>query len=64
LCACQALDFHAPLTTSPPLARTSAWTRALVPTLVDDRSPSPDLARIVELIASGRFEYAVGAVVN
>jgi histidine ammonia-lyase len=64
LCACQALDFHAPLTTSPPLARAPVHGRALVPTLVDDRSPSPDLARIVELIASGRFEYAVGAVVN
>ena len=64
LCACQALDFHAPLTTSPPLMRVHAAVRASVPTLGDDRPPSPDLARIVELIASGEFEYASGAVVN
>jgi histidine ammonia-lyase len=64
LCACQALDFHAPLTTSSPLMRVHAAVRDRVPTLGDDRPPSPDLARIVELIASGDFEYASGAVVN
>jgi histidine ammonia-lyase len=64
LCACQALDFHAPLTTSAPLARVHAAVRAHVPTLVDDRPPSSDLARIVQLITSGSFEYASGAVVN
>jgi histidine ammonia-lyase len=64
LCACQALDFHAPLTSSPPLMRVHAAVRECVPTLVDDRPPSPDLSRIVELIQSGRFEYASGTVVN
>jgi histidine ammonia-lyase len=64
LCACQALDFHAPLTTSVPLARVHAAVRDRVPTLSDDRPPSPDLARIVDLIQSGSFEYASGAVVN
>jgi histidine ammonia-lyase len=64
LCACQALDFHAPLTTSTPLSRVHAAVRDRVPTLVDDRPPAPDLARIVELIASGAFEYASSAVVN
>jgi histidine ammonia-lyase len=64
LCACQALDFHAPLTSSPPLARVHAAVRQHVPTLVDDRPPSPDLARIVDFIQSGSFEYASGAVVN
>jgi histidine ammonia-lyase len=64
LCACQALDFHAPLITSAPLARVVAAVRECVPTLIDDRPPAPDLARIVELIQSGRFEYAVGSVVN
>jgi histidine ammonia-lyase len=64
LCACQALDFHAPLTSSPPLMRVHAAVRERVPTLVDDRPPSPDLERIVELITSGGFEYASGAVVN
>jgi histidine ammonia-lyase len=64
LCACQALDFHAPLTTSAALARAHAAVRDRVPTLVDDRPPAPDLARIVELIESGRFEYATDTVVN
>jgi histidine ammonia-lyase len=64
LCACQALDFHAPLTSSVPLMCVHALVREHVPTLVDDRPPAPDLARIVELIRSGRFEYAAGAVVN
>ena len=64
LCACQALDFHVPLTTSTPLARVHAAVRERVPTLIDDRPPSPDLSQIVELIQSGGFEYAAGAVVN
>jgi histidine ammonia-lyase len=64
LCACQALDFHAPLTTSAPLGRVHAAVRAHVPTLTDDRPPTTDLARIAEMIGSGSFEYAVGAVVN
>jgi histidine ammonia-lyase len=64
LCACQALDFHAPLTTSAPLARVLKVVRERVPTLIDDRPPSSDLAGIVELIQSGGFEYASGVVVN
>ena len=64
LCACQALDLLAPLTTSVPLARVHAAVRERVPTLVDDRPPAPDLDRIAEMIRSGSFEYASGAVVN
>jgi histidine ammonia-lyase len=64
LCACQALDLLAPLTTSAPLARVHAEVRKHVPTLVDDRPPSSDLDRIVQLIHSGTFEYASAAIVN
>ena len=64
LCACQALDFHAPLTTSAPLVRVHSAVREHVPTLVDDRPPSHDLSRIVEMIWSGAFEYASATVVN
>jgi histidine ammonia-lyase len=64
LCASQALDFHAPLTSSPPLVRVHAAVRERVPTLLDDRPPSPDIARIVDLIQTGSFEYASGALVN
>jgi histidine ammonia-lyase len=64
LCACQALDLLAPLTTSAPLARVHAAVRAEVATLVDDRSTSPDLDRIAAMIGSGALEYASGSLVN
>jgi histidine ammonia-lyase len=64
LCACQALDLLSPLTTSTPLAAVLAAVREHVPTLVDDRSPAPDLDRIVQMIRSGTIEYASGALVN
>jgi histidine ammonia-lyase len=64
LCACQALDFLAPLRTSDPLARVHAAVRERVPTLVDDRPPSPDLDRIAQMITTGAFEYASATVVN
>jgi hypothetical protein len=35
-----------------------------VPTLINDRPPAPDLDRIAEMIRSGSFEYASGAIVN
>src|SRR3546814_7617867 len=50
LCACQAIDLLAPLTTSPPLARVHRAVRESVPTLVDDRPPAPDLDRIAVMI--------------
>ena len=64
LCACQALDLLAPLITSNPLARVHAAVRARVPRLVDDRPLAPDLHQIAEMIRSGAFEYASGAIVN
>jgi histidine ammonia-lyase len=64
LCACQALDLLAPLTTSAALARVHASVRERVPTLVDDRSTARDLDLIAAMIGSGEFEYASGVVVN
>jgi len=64
LCACQAIDLLAPLTTSPALARVHDLIRDHVPTLDDDRPPSHDLAQIAELIASGALERASAVVVN
>ena len=46
LCACQAIDLLAPLATSPPLRRVHARVRSMVPTLTDDRPPSPDIEAI------------------
>ncbi|HEX2339308.1 MAG TPA: histidine ammonia-lyase [Vicinamibacterales bacterium] len=58
LCACQAIDLLAPLATSPPLARVHARVREIVPTLGADRPPSPDIAAIGALLASGEVEHA------
>jgi histidine ammonia-lyase len=64
LCGCQAIDLLAPLATSPPLARVHAVVRSRVPTLDDDRAPSPDIAAIIELIESSALEDACGVVVK
>ncbi len=64
LCACQALDLRAPLSSSPALMAAHKTVRTHVPALVNDRSPAPDLDAIVQLIRSGELEYATGIVVN
>jgi histidine ammonia-lyase len=64
LCACQALDLLAPLTTSAPLARVHETIRARVPPLDRDRPPSPDIEAIDQLIGAGAIEHAAGVVVN
>jgi histidine ammonia-lyase len=64
LCACQAIDLLAPLTTSDSLARVHGIIREHVPTLDGDRPPSNDLAAITELIASGALERAIDFIVN
>jgi histidine ammonia-lyase len=64
LCACQAIDLLAPLTTSPPLARVHDFIRARVPTLEHDRSTSNDLGVITQMIASGEVERACPLKVN
>jgi histidine ammonia-lyase len=64
LCACQAIDLLAPLTTSPVLKNVHALVRSRVPTLASDRPPSPDIAAITDLIASNALENACGGVVK
>jgi histidine ammonia-lyase len=64
LCACQAIDLLAPLTTSDPLARVHTNVRAAVPMLDDDRPPARDIVAIVELIASHQLEIAAGVRVK
>ena len=60
LCAAQAIDLLAPLTTSPPLARVHARVRGRVPAVDDDRPPAPDIAIIDDMIAAGDVESAPG----
>jgi histidine ammonia-lyase len=64
LCGCQAIDLRAPLQSSAPLMNAHRIVRTHVPTLVNDRSPAPDLVAISEIIRSGKLEYATGIVVN
>ena len=64
LCACQAIDLLAPLTTSPALARVHALVRSRVPTLDDDRAPAPDIDAIARAIASNEFEDACEGLVK
>jgi histidine ammonia-lyase len=41
-----------------------ALVRSRVPTLDDDRPPSPDIAAIVKMIATGMLENACGDLVK
>jgi histidine ammonia-lyase len=58
LCACQAIDLLAPLTTSPPLAAVHARIRQDVVTLGDDRPIAPDIRAISKLITAGAIDHA------
>ena len=53
LCAAQGLDFRAPMRPGDGLARAHASLRERVPHLAEDRSPSPDIAAVRELVHSG-----------
>jgi histidine ammonia-lyase len=64
LCACQALDLLAPLTTSPSLQRVHARVRTSVPPLAEDRPPAPDIEAIAVLIADGSLESSCAAEVK
>jgi histidine ammonia-lyase len=56
LCACQAIDLLAPLTTSRALQHVHARVRSQVPRLTGDRPPAPDIETIARIIADGSFE--------
>jgi histidine ammonia-lyase len=64
LCACQAIDLLAPLSTSDALRRVHQRVRNVVPPLVDDRPPSPDIERISKLITDGTLEDATAVEVK
>ncbi|MDA1307634.1 MAG: aromatic amino acid lyase, partial [Acidobacteria bacterium] len=58
LAGAQGLDLLQPLTTSAPLAAVHAAIRVQVPTLTDDRPPSPDITTLVTLLSSGALEHS------
>lgn len=49
----QAIDFHAPLTSSEPVERARAMLRAKVPMLDEDRHMAPDMAVAIAMIGDG-----------
>jgi histidine ammonia-lyase len=64
LCACQAIDLLAPLTTSSALQAVHDFVRSIAPTLTNDRPPAPDIEAIGEAILSGAFERSCVAEVK
>jgi len=58
LCACQAIDLLAPLTTSLALQHVHAKVRSIVPRLAGDRPPAPDIEAISKMIGDGSLEAA------
>ena len=59
LCAAEAVEAHRPYRTGDILERTIATIRERVPALTEDRSPTPDIAAIDDLIRSGHFTAPV-----
>lgn len=57
LAACQGLEFHKPLTTSPPLQKVYDKVRACVPAYEQDRYFAPDIAIIKEKILGGEIGW-------
>jgi histidine ammonia-lyase len=64
LCAVQALDLLAPLTTSDALRKVQTFVRSIVPTLTSDRPPSQDIEEISRALLSGAYIRACGAEVK
>lgn len=56
LCASEAIEYQRPLTSGAGVEAAHALVRSVVPRLVADRPPSPDIAAISGLIREGRFQ--------
>ncbi|HEY5616714.1 MAG TPA: histidine ammonia-lyase [Vicinamibacterales bacterium] len=64
LCACEAIDLLHPLASSSSLMRVHDFIRERVPAIEHDRSLSPDLRTISNMIVSGELERACDLKVN
>ena len=62
VCACQGLEFHRPLRTTPPLERAVEQVREFVPRLEEDRSLAAELARLADALRSGSLVFAMQEV--
>jgi histidine ammonia-lyase len=63
LAAAQGCDFHAPLSSSPPLERVRALTRGKIPHLGEDRFFHPDIEAAIGLVRAGSVIEAVGQAI-
>jgi histidine ammonia-lyase len=62
IAACQALEFHRPLTTSPALRAAHERVRTRVPPLERDRTLAPEIEAVAELVRSGTLAAAAAAI--
>jgi histidine ammonia-lyase len=56
ICACQALDIHAPLQPSPAIAAVRRMVRKSVPFLGDDRALNREIAALAQLLVAGALD--------
>jgi histidine ammonia-lyase len=55
VCACQGLEFHRPLRTTPPLEGAVARVREIVPRVEEDRSLAEEIGRLADAIRTGEL---------
>jgi histidine ammonia-lyase len=55
VCACQGLEFHRPLRTTPPLEDAVARVREIVPRVEEDRSLADEIGRLADAIRTGEL---------
>jgi histidine ammonia-lyase len=58
VCACQGLEFHRPLRTTPPLEDAVARVRELVPRVEEDRSLAGEIGVLADAIRTGELRLA------
>lgn len=62
MAACQALEFHKPLETSPPLRAAYARLREVVPAYDQDRHLSPEIEAVAAVVSTGTLAHSAAAV--
>jgi histidine ammonia-lyase len=60
VCACQGLEFHRPLRTTPPLEDAVARVREIVPRVEEDRSLAEEIGRLADAIRTGELTLGGG----
>ena len=58
VCACQGIEFHRPLQSTPPLEAALAAVRARVPRLEQDRSLSSEVIALAHALRTGELVLA------